>query len=93
MPERPFSRDMNRIRLALLKPSLDTPCASQRNTNFRIARHRQSSELVRADKLQFDAERARFAGDLAKGAHDAIDLRMPSVGRDQNPHEGIQGLN
>jgi hypothetical protein len=86
MAERPFGSDVNRIWLGLLKPALDASHAGQRKTDFRIARNRQSAELVRTEQLKLDAERACFARDVAKGSHDAIDLRMPSVGRDEDFH-------
>jgi hypothetical protein len=86
MSERPFRSDVNRIWLGLLKPAFDAWDAGQRKADFRIARHRQGAELVRTEKLKFDAERACFSRDVAKGSHHPIDLRMPGVGRDQDFH-------
>src|SRR5262245_24867597 len=86
MAEGPFGCDVNRIWLGLLKSALDASHPGERETDFRIARHRQTAELVRTEKLKLDAERACFVRDVAKGSHDAIDLRMPGVGRNEDFH-------
>src|SRR5262245_6928524 len=86
MSERPFGSDVNRIWLGLVEPAFDGSHAGQGKANFRIAWHWQGAELFRTEKLKLGAEPACFARNVAKGSHDAIDLRMPSVGRDEDFH-------
>src|SRR5262245_48801309 len=87
MSEGALRGDMNCIRLAPLNSTRDVAHRGKRQTNFRIARHRQRPELIGSEKLQLDAKRARFAWHVAQGAHDAIYLRMPGIGRYQDFHQ------
>ena len=50
-------------------------------------RHRQRPKAIRRKKIDLDAEPARAARERRQRAHNAIDLRAPSVRRHQNPHK------
>ena len=63
---------------------LDITRRDQRQADFRIARHRQRPELVGTEDLKLRAKRARFPRDVPQSAHDAVDLRMPGIGGDQD---------
>src|SRR5207344_1239866 len=54
--------------------------------DFRIARRRYSLELIGAEEFHLDTELVRLACNMAQGAYDAIDLRVPCVSNDQNFH-------
>ena len=85
--ERPFGGDVDGVRLERVEPPLDLAGRHQRQPDFRIARHRQRPEQIRAEEFDIGAERARLARDMAERAHDAVHLWQPGVGRDQNFHD------
>ncbi|CEG07369.1 hypothetical protein BN961_00758 [Afipia felis] len=61
--------------------------AGNGDTQIRITWQRDSGEGLRREKRHIDAEIARRIRHHRQRADDAIDLRVPGVGRDQNPHQ------
>ncbi len=83
---RAFGRDVDMIDRGSLQPSRYRPAACQRKPDFGVGRQRNRSETLRRQKLDFGAEFAQRAGHGFERANHAIDLRLPSIRRDQDSH-------
>ncbi len=86
VPDRSLGRDMDCVGTRLFEVPLDVAGGNEREPDLRIARHRQRPELIRAEKRDFGAERLCFLRDVTQRMHDAVDLRVPCVRRDQYLH-------
>ena len=62
--------------------------AAQRKPDFAIARTGKIAEQVGRDELDRMPARAQQLHGCAERSHHAIDLRMPSVARQDDPHAG-----
>ena len=89
--DRPFGRDVDRVRLGLLDAARDLPAARQRQAQSGIGRHRNGPQTVRGQEVDADAERLRAARERGQGAHHPVDLRVPGIRRDEDPHQADLG--
>ena len=86
--DRSFGRDMDRVRRCRLDPGRDLAPVRPRHPQPRIGRDPQRRKPVRSQKIDLRPERGSAAGQRGQRANHAVDLRVPSVGRNQNPHHG-----
>ncbi len=85
-PHGPFGRDMDMV-IALRQPFRHRSRRREGELDLRIGRHGNGGEILRGQEIDRCAERARRARHRLQGTHDAVDLRTPSVRRDQYPHQ------
>ena len=87
--DRAFGRDMNGFR----RRRLDAPCnlapVGPRDPQTWIGRQLHRGKSLGRQELDVRAERAGCTLERGQGTHHAINLRVPSVGRDQDSHQGM----
>ena len=86
--DRSLGRNMNGVGRGRLDPARDLAPVRQRDAQARIGRHADGRESFRREKADVGVKRRGAARQRGQRPHDAIHLRMPSVGRDQYPHHG-----
>ena len=84
--DRTFGRDVDGVGRRRLDPARDLAPVRQRDAQARIGRHADGRKSVGRQEADVGAERRGAAGQRGQRADHAIDLRMPSVGRNQYPH-------
>ncbi len=84
--ERTFGGDVHGVGLHRTEAPRDAAEARQRQPDLRIGRAGERVELVRRQHRHLDAERRQLDGEPLVRAHDAVDLRVPSVGRNEDAH-------
>ena len=88
MADRAFGRDMNCVGARRLDALGDAFSARHGEPQARIGRHRESPKPVGRQEIDLDAEFGGGARQRAQRPHHAVDLRTPSVRRDQDFHRG-----
>ena len=86
VPNGTFGRDMDCIGLQRLDPLRNRPGRRQRAADIRIGRQRKGAKALMGQKRDFGAKAGCGRSERRERAHDAIDLRMPRVGCDENAH-------
>ena len=84
--DRPFGRDMYRVRLQRLDPSGDGPGPGQRAADVRIGRQWKGTKAFVCEKRDLGAVARCDRSQRRQCAHHAIDLRMPCIGCDEDAH-------
>ena len=84
--DRAFGRDMDGVRRSRLDPPRDLAPVRQRDAQPRIGRQRHRRKAVRREKADVGIQRRSAAGERGQRADDAVNLRMPRVGRYQYLH-------
>ena len=85
--DRAFRRDVDIVRLHRLDPASHLARCDESEADLRVGRHGNSSEVVRRDEHSLMAEPRKVPSKLRIGVHDAVDLRVPGVRRDQTAHQ------
>ena len=84
--DRPFGGDMDMVRRKIFDALTDLGGPREGEADIGIGRHRRRPHSLRGEKVEARAERGRGPGHLLQRRDDAIDLRPPGVGRDQDAH-------
>jgi hypothetical protein len=96
-PQRPAPRrptqwslcgHMQRVGAERLDQPGQAPTGEQGDLDAAIGRQVDGPELVGTQHLDLVAHRRQFGLQHRQRPHHAVDLRMPGVGDDQNPHRG-----
>ena len=92
VPDRAFGCDVNGIRRGALDAARNLARIRQRQAQAAIGRHRYRGEALGRQELDGDALLAQALGERHQRADDAVDLRMPSIGRDEQAHWTLRQL-
>ena len=90
MTDRAFGRDVDGIHPRLGNAPSDLPDAWHSDPNARIARQRDARKSFGRQEGDLCAQRIGRPRSRLQGVDHAIDLRPPSIGRDQNPHQSAR---
>jgi len=85
-PDRAFGRDVDRIRRSRFDAPRDLAPVRYSDAQALIGRYRHRRKAVRCQKFDLGSEISRGARERSQRAHHAIHLRVPGIGRDQDPH-------
>jgi hypothetical protein len=85
--DRPLGRDMHGVEAPALDDRGGGAREGERHADLGIARQGDGDEAVRRQELDLHAETGERLRGLLERADDAVDLRMPGVGRDQDAHQ------
>ena len=81
-----LDRNMDGVRAELIHQPGEADARRHGDPDLGIAGHRHGRKPVGAEHLNLMANRAQLIHDSVEGADHAVDLRVPSVASDQDPH-------
>ena len=84
--ERPLRRDMDRVGPRRLDPGCDRGRRGERQSDLAIEGQRHRAIALRRQEGDVDAQGRQRSSQPFERAHDAVDLRAPRVGDDENAH-------
>ena len=85
--ERSFGGDVDGVRSGGDDPLRHPAAACHGQPDLRIGRAADRAELVGGDRPHFMAHRDQLGAHRLQRPHDAVDLRRPGVGNDQDAHQ------
>ncbi len=85
--DRAFRRDMNVIRRQMLDPPTSLTRRNESQRDLRIGRQGNRRESLRRQEMNVDIQSFGGRGHRFERPNDAVDLRVPSVGGDENAHQ------
>ena len=87
-PKRPFRCDMDRDRCESIHPARDFAPAADREANFGVSWTADGPVLFGTDRLDVEASAEKVIHRRTKRPYHPIDLRVPRIRRDEDPHAG-----
>ena len=91
MADRSFGCDMDRVRLGRFDAASDLARTRQRQPQSGVGRYRNARKTSRGEEFDVDAQAPRAVRQRGQGADHAVDLRVPRIRCDQNPHQAALG--
>ena len=84
--DRPLGGDVDPIRTHVLDEARHLATAHQRQADRTVARQRHRPEFRRCQERHIDIEVTEFLAQARQRRDDTVDLRIPGIRGDQNPH-------
>src|SRR5262249_17825488 len=88
--DRSFGGDMDGGGTQFDDLSRDGPPSREREAQTRVRRQRNARQPFRRKESDRGAERRRRSREFVEGMHHAVDVRMPSVGSNENTHQAAR---
>ena len=85
--DRAFGGDMDMVGLGFLDALADLSPGGDRDANFRVGGQGSGPHALRREEFKRRSQLGRGLAHSLQGRHDAIDLRAPGVGGDQDAHQ------
>ena len=85
--DRPFGRDMDMVGARRLDAPRDFPGRGEREADIGVGWQRERGKALRGEKDEFGLQLARRRRHLLQSMDDAVDLRAPGVGGDEDPDQ------